>query len=177
MAKFKFLLKDKISQLPKTSGIYAFRDGKEILYIGKAANLKERVKNHFQQPGYRDYLFLDKVKKIGYIKTDSEIEAPILEANLIKKYQPRFNVVWRDDKNYFYVGVTKEDFPEPEIPVMTTSLFLGISRLIFLRLCTLAPLIFITFLPIFLDYLPRRKPRAFLRGELSLPYAFHKYLL
>jgi len=51
------------------------------------------------------------VKKAGYIKTNSEIEALILEANLIKKYQPKYNIVWRDDKNYFYIVITKEDFP------------------------------------------------------------------
>jgi len=74
----------------------------EILYVGKAVNLRERVKNHFQQPSYKDYLFLDKVEKIGYIKTNSEIEALILEAELIKKLQPKFNVIWRDSKNLFF---------------------------------------------------------------------------
>ncbi len=110
-AGFRFVEKTKIPQLPKSSGVYVFKKDREFLYIGKASNLKERVKNHFSQPAYRDGLFLDKVKKIGFIKTDSEIEALILEANLIKKYQPRHNIVWRDDKNYFYVGITKEDFP------------------------------------------------------------------
>jgi excinuclease ABC subunit C len=109
--KFKFLKKREVEKLPKTSGVYAFKNKGEILYIGKSANLRERVKNHFQQPSYKDYLFLDKVKKVGYIKTGSEIEALILEANLIKKYQPKYNVVWRDGKNYFFVGVTKEEFP------------------------------------------------------------------
>ncbi len=108
---FKFISKDKIKKLPKKSGVYCFKEGRKILYIGKAVNLRERVKNHFQQPAFRDYLFLDKIKKIGYIKTDSEIEALILEANLIKKYQPKYNILWRDDKNYFFVGMTKEDSP------------------------------------------------------------------
>jgi len=111
MEKFKFLSKDKISQLPKTSGVYCFKN-KQILYIGKAINIKNRVKNHFQQPSYRDGLFTNQTSKIGYLKTGSEIEALILEANLIKKYQPKYNVVWRDDKNYFYVGVTREEFPK-----------------------------------------------------------------
>ena len=109
--KFKFLSREKIARLPKSPGVYAIQNGKEILYIGKAANIRERIKGHFQQPGYKDYLFLDKIKKIGFIKTDSEIEALVLEANLIKKYQPKYNVIWRDDKNYFFVGITKEDFP------------------------------------------------------------------
>lgn len=130
MSEFRFIPKNKIKNLPKNPGVYCFKKGREILYIGKATNIRERVKNHFQQPGYRDYLFLDKVRKIGYIKTDSEfaepsahltshpasqgstIEALILEANLIKKYQPKYNVIWRDDKNYFFVGVTKEEFPK-----------------------------------------------------------------
>jgi len=108
---FKFLPQEKIEKLPKSSGIYAFKSGKEILYIGKAANLRERVRNHFQQPAYRDNLFVDQVSKIGYLKTNSEIEALILEAHLIKKYQPKYNIVWRDDKNYFFVVITKETFP------------------------------------------------------------------
>jgi excinuclease ABC subunit C len=108
---FKFLSKNQISKIPKVPGVYCFKNGKKILYIGKAANLRERVKNHFQQPSYKDYLFLDKVEKVGYIKTNSEIEALILEAELIKKYQPKFNVIWKDSKNYFFVAKTKEEFP------------------------------------------------------------------
>jgi len=108
---FKFLSKNQISKIPKVPGVYCFKNEKEILYIGKAANLRERVKNHFQQPSYKDYLFLDKVEKVGYIKTNSEIEALILEAELIKKIQPKFNVIWKDSKNYFFVAKTKEDFP------------------------------------------------------------------
>lgn len=111
MRRFKFIKKDGLGLLPKTSGVYSFRKGKEILYIGKAANIRERVKNHFQQPSYRDDLFVDKIAAIGWIPTNSEIEALLLEAKLIKKYQPKFNIVWRDDKNYFYIAITKEDYP------------------------------------------------------------------
>ncbi|MBL7142180.1 MAG: UvrB/UvrC motif-containing protein [Candidatus Pacebacteria bacterium] len=113
MNKFKFLDKNDISKLPKTSGVYAFftrrslgegrKKGKQILYVGKATNIKERVKNHKK--------LLSQAEKIGYIKTDSEIEALILEASLIKKYRPKYNVAWKDDKNYFFVAVTKEKFP------------------------------------------------------------------
>ena len=107
MERFKYLPKNKLDILPKTAGVYAFRNGKQIIYIGKAINIKSRVKNHFQQPSYRDNLFMDQVNKIGFFETGSEIEALILEANLIKKYQPKYNVVWRDDKNYFYVAIAK----------------------------------------------------------------------
>jgi len=110
--RFKFLPKENINKISKGAGVYCFKSDKKIIYIGKTVNLRERIKNHFKQPGYRDYLFLDKIDEIGYLKTDSEIEALILEANLIKKYQPKYNIVWRDDKNYFFVGITKEDFPQ-----------------------------------------------------------------
>ena len=108
---FSNLKLNKIENLPKTAGVYCFKDGKKILYIGKATNIRERVKNHFQQPNFRDNFFIDVVSKVGYIKTDSEIGALILEAKLIKKFQPKYNVLWRDDKNYFYVEVAKEDLP------------------------------------------------------------------
>lgn len=110
MDKFQYIAKDKVAQLPKSSGVYAFKN-KRVLYIGKAANLRERVKNHFQRPVYQDNFFINQISKVGYIKTNSEIKALILEAELIKKYQPKYNVVWRDDKNYFYIGITKEPFP------------------------------------------------------------------
>ncbi len=108
---FKMLPKNKVNELPITTGVYCFSDENEVLYIGKAINIKDRVKNHFLQPTYKDTFFTEKTEKIGFIKTDSEIEALILEANLIKKYQPKFNQVWRDDKNYFYVAITKGDRP------------------------------------------------------------------
>jgi len=119
--RFNFLSKDKIGRLPKTVGVYCFKNKGEILYIGKATNIRERVKQH------KDILGL--TENIGYIKTDSElaeslthlaprpdpqtpeIEALLLEAKLIKKYQPKYNVAWKDDKNYFYIGITKEEFP------------------------------------------------------------------
>ena len=85
----------------------------ELLYIGKAANIRERVKNHFNQPSYRDIFFKDQVKRIGYIITDSEIQALLLEAKLIKELSPKFNVNWKDDKNYFYVQITGE--PRPRV--------------------------------------------------------------
>jgi excinuclease ABC subunit C len=110
--KFKFIKKENLSKLPQETGVYSFFEKKNLLYIGKATNIRERVKNHFQQPTYRDDLYINRITKIGYIKTGSEIEALLLEADLIKKHQPKFNVVWRDDKNYFFVAMTKEAFPQ-----------------------------------------------------------------
>ena len=111
MEKFKFLPKDRLQRLPKNPGVYALKNGGKFLYIGKAFNIKGRVKNHFSKPAYRDNLFLNQVQKVGFLKTDSEIEALLLEAKLIKKYQPKYNILWRDDKNFFHVGITKETFP------------------------------------------------------------------
>jgi len=112
LKKIPKIEKSKISELPKTSGVYVFYDKKgNILYIGKASNIKERVKSHLKSPSFRDSLFLKEIAKIGFKETESEIEALILEAHLIKKHQPKFNVLWKDDKNYFYVGITKEEFP------------------------------------------------------------------
>ena len=111
MSKFCYLSKEKIKEIPKTPGVYAFRGGRGILYIGKATNLKVRAKNHFAQPTYRDDLFKEQVAKVGYIETDSEIEALILESQLIKKYKPRYNVLLKDDKQYFYVGFSKDKLP------------------------------------------------------------------
>lgn len=111
MQKFKLTKKEDIKKLPKTPGVYALKDKTQFLYIGKAANIKKRVKNHFSQPTFRDNLFLKNIKKVGYIKTDSEIEALILEAKLIKKHSPLFNILWKDDKKYFFVAQTKEEFP------------------------------------------------------------------
>ncbi len=97
---FKKTLKTNLSKIPKKTGVYVFISSSgEYLYIGKAVNIRKRIKNHLSKPNF----FLKKSEKIGFLETDSEIEALIKEAELIKKYKPRFNVMWRDDKNYFYV--------------------------------------------------------------------------
>ncbi|MBI1971289.1 MAG: GIY-YIG nuclease family protein [Candidatus Wildermuthbacteria bacterium] len=109
--KFHYIPRENLEKLPKDPGVYALAGPEEILYIGKAQNIKERVKNHFSQSSYRDHLFRDKVKRVGYIPTQSDIDALLLESSLIKKLQPKYNVMWRDDKGYFYVGITKEPLP------------------------------------------------------------------
>ena len=100
-------LQQQIANLPKTAGVYLFYEKNELIYIGKAINIKDRVKNHFQQPSYRDNLFIAKVSRIDFINTNSEIEALVLEAQLIKKHLPKYNVVWKDGKNYFYVAIAR----------------------------------------------------------------------
>jgi len=105
MVKFISLPKEKIEKVPKTAGVYALKSGKTILYIGKASDLRERIKNHLQKSSYRDNLFIDQVSHVGYIETESDIDALLLESELIKKQQPKYNVMWRDDKKYFFIAI------------------------------------------------------------------------
>jgi len=135
MEKLKTLPRSKINLLPKATGVYLFYEKNKAIYIGKAINIKNRVRNHFQQPTYKDNFFIEKVEKIGFIKTNSEIEALILEANLIKKYQPKFNQAWRDDKNYFYVAIVKNKGRVPCIYIthqlkLKTNLFTNSRELV-----------------------------------------------
>ena len=106
-----------ISNLPDAPGVYFFKKGKKILYIGKATSLKDRVKSYFA----RDILLtrgplikkmLEEANKIEFVQTDSVLEALILEAHEIKRYQPVFNSKEKDDKSYNFVTFTKEDFPK-----------------------------------------------------------------
>ena len=127
MENFTYLSTKKLNDLPKAPGVYLLSSAKATLYIGKASNLKERVKNHFAQPTYRDDLFIKEVTKVGYQKTESDIDALLLESSLIKEKQPRYNVMWKDDKKYFYVAITKEELPRVFLthqPVKDTSLAL-----------------------------------------------------
>jgi len=99
--------------LPMKAGVYLFRDESgNVLYIGKALNLKNRVKNYYRQKLLNNRItnLLNEAKKIDYILTESEIESLLLEARLIKQYQPKFNVRLKDDKRYLYVGITKEKY-------------------------------------------------------------------
>jgi len=113
-------LKKRINKLPKTPGVYEFRDKQgKILYIGKATILRDRVKSYFAKSSNvggreNDPRIARMVADIADIKvheTDSVLEALILESNLIKKYQPKYNVMAKDDKSFGYFVVTKEKFP------------------------------------------------------------------
>lgn len=110
-------LQNKIKNLPDSPGVYFFFNSKrEILYIGKASSLRDRVKSYFSKDLFlsRSPLIekmVDESSDIKFQKTDSVLEALILEANLIKKHQPRYNTQEKDDKSWNYVVITKEDFP------------------------------------------------------------------
>ncbi len=112
MSRFVYIQPDELEKLPTSAGVYAFLDtGGEFLYIGKAVHLRSRVRNHFREPGFKHHFWIGKVARIAFEETASEIAALLREAELINHYQPQFNVMWRDDKNYFYVAVTNEEYP------------------------------------------------------------------
>jgi len=107
-------LKAKLASLPKEPGVYLFKNERgEIIYIGKAKSLKNRVPSYFHQPADPKQASLaSEIADIDFIVTGSEVEALILENNLIKKEKPRYNVLLRDDKNYPYLKLTvNEDYP------------------------------------------------------------------
>ncbi|MCR5026785.1 MAG: excinuclease ABC subunit UvrC [Methanobrevibacter sp.] len=100
--------------LPKKPGVYIMRNASdEIIYIGKAKNLKNRVSSYFREKLDRPktQILMSHFDNLEYIITNSEKEALILEANLIKKYHPRYNIQLKDDKRYPYVKITNEKFP------------------------------------------------------------------
>jgi len=112
--------KDIIESIPKLPGIYIMKDHRsEILYIGKAKVLRNRVRSYFQDSRNlhpRTRIFLDKVDDIKFLTTKTEAEALILESNFIKKHQPKYNVLLKDDKHYPYLRLTTEEkFPRLEV--------------------------------------------------------------
>lgn len=107
-------LRKKIKNIPQSPGVYIFKDATGgILYIGKAASLKNRISSYFSGRNENRPVFyaIDKIEKIEVRKTDSVLEALILESNLIKEYQPKYNIDLRDDKSFSYAVITKEEFP------------------------------------------------------------------
>ena len=108
-------IKIKNNKLPDCAGVYLMKDIKGvIIYIGKAVSLKKRVNSYFNGSHNRRIEFLvSKIKEIDYIEQKTGIEALFLEANLIKKYQPYFNILEKDDKSFSYLIFTKEDYPKP----------------------------------------------------------------
>ena len=111
-----FDIQEQLKKLPVEPGVYLMKDQfNNIIYVGKAISLKNRVRQYFQSSKNHSSKVKSMVKNIKsfeYIITDSELEALILECNLIKQYRPKYNVLLRDDKTYPYIKVTtNEDYP------------------------------------------------------------------
>ena len=100
---FSDVIKQKINSLPQKPGVYQYLDAEgNIIYIGKARNLKKRVSSYFnkEHTNAKLKLLIKKISQIEIILVKSEFDALLLENNLIKQYQPRFNVLLKDDKTY-----------------------------------------------------------------------------
>jgi len=108
-------IKETIDRLPISNGVYIFKDkANNYLYIGKAENIRKRVKSHFQKTRFhdKDAILTNKTVSIDYIVTQSAVEALILECNLIKQHKPKYNLMLRDDKSYPYIKIASgENFP------------------------------------------------------------------
>ncbi len=102
------------SKIPHQPGVYIYKDkAGVVLYVGKAIDLYHRVSSYFSgKSDEKTTLLVERIVKVETVIVESELEALILEANLIKKYLPPFNVRLTDDKDYLYIMVTKEDFPK-----------------------------------------------------------------
>ncbi len=111
-----FDIKENLKKLPTCPGVYLHKDKLgQVIYVGKAVSLKNRVSQYFQQSRNRDpkvAAMVSHIEEFEYITCATEMEALILECNLIKKYMPKYNILLRDDKTYPYIKVTvNEDFP------------------------------------------------------------------
>jgi len=115
MPKVKEHISQFLKTLPSSAGVYQYFDKDDtILYVGKAKNLKKRVSSYFHKE-HSNYgktrVLVSKIERIEYIVVDSEVDALLLENNLIKKLQPRYNVMLKDDKTYPWICIKKERFP------------------------------------------------------------------
>lgn len=112
-------LKDKLKALPTTSGVYLMKDkDNNIIYVGKAKNLKRRVNQYFdtREKNLKTELLVENIKDFEYILTNSEFDALMLENNLIKKHQPHYNILLKDGKNFAYLKINlKQKYPKFEI--------------------------------------------------------------
>jgi excinuclease ABC subunit C len=108
-------IRDKASQLPPAPGVYLYKDaGGSVLYVGKAKNLRHRVRSYFSEEHLADVKtgsLIGDARDVDYILVDNEKEALALENNLIKRWKPRFNILLRDDKTFPYIKLTREKFP------------------------------------------------------------------
>ena len=109
-------LKRKIASLPALPGVYVFKGpGGRVIYVGKAKRLDQRVRSHFQSPdliGPRQVALTRKVQDLDFIAVDSEGDALLLEATLVREHQPQYNIRLKDDKRYPYIRVSwQESYP------------------------------------------------------------------
>src|SRR6202047_3609889 len=108
-------LREKVAGLPLSPGVYLYKDaGGRVIYVGKAKNLRARVRSYFSDDRLADSktgTLISEARDVDFILVDNEKEALALENHLIKRWQPRFNILLRDDKTYPYIKLTSEKYP------------------------------------------------------------------
>ena len=107
-------IKALIQNIPNSSGVYSYYDkNKKLLYVGKAKNLKIRISSYFNKKHEhgKTMVLVSKIADIKYVVVLTEMDALLLENNLIKKHQPRYNVILKDDKTYPWICIKNERFP------------------------------------------------------------------
>lgn len=113
-SNFNIQFSKEIKELPKKPGVYLFKNKQsQIIYVGKAVNLRNRVKSYYMGKNgeKRTNDLLKYVEKVDFVVVNSEIEALLLEARLIKQYQPKYNIRLKDDTRFLYIGITKDEYP------------------------------------------------------------------
>ena len=111
-------IKERVKNISQNPGVYFFKDiQNQIIYIGKAKNLKKRVSSYFNKSNKnsKNKIMVSKAKNIDTIIVDSEVEALLVEANMIKMHKPKYNVFMKDDKSFPYIMITNEPYPRVEI--------------------------------------------------------------
>ena len=108
-------LRERASELPAEPGVYQFEADDRVLYVGKAVDIRDRVRSYADPRGERIRRMVGTASRIDFAVTDTETQALLLEANLIKRYQPRYNVRLKDDKSYPLVAVTDHEVPRIEV--------------------------------------------------------------
>ncbi len=119
-------LKKLVAQIPDTPGVYRFQNArKQDIYIGKASSIKKRLASYLKTTDFRIQKMIAAAKRLTFIETDSDIEALILESQLIKQRRPQFNIMLRDDKQYFFVVFTDDKFPHVYLTHQPTGHYIG----------------------------------------------------
>ncbi len=111
-------MKEEVKNFPEEPGVYLIRSGGEVIYVGKSSSLRDRVMSYFgggKATTIKTRSLRDEADGIDYIVTDSEVDALVLEENLIKEHRPKYNVLLKDNKRYPYLKITDEKFPQLEV--------------------------------------------------------------
>jgi excinuclease ABC subunit C len=110
---YKLKLEEKLQNLPLVPGVYKFFDNEGVvIYVGKAKNLRNRVKSYFRvkhEDDTKTKALVENIRDLEYIEVSTELEALILEEKLVKKFQPKYNILLKDDKSFLYIVIRKDE--------------------------------------------------------------------